>query len=855
MQKQVLSTGWRVKPRTSGKSLAEDLASEEGWLSATVPSIVHDVLWQAGQIPNPYQSPSLPKLLPTFERDYIYRLRFCIPDELRAHPSALRLTFCGLDTVAQVWLNGVELGKTDNMFRTYSLPIGQLVREGEQDLVIEFSSALKIAQSRLGKYGPRAVWNGDPSRVYLRKAQYHFGWDFGPPLLSAGPWRDVLLDGRPARFASLRCPFVVADDLQTATLLLHPQVVGELTDRDLLDVTMKFIAPDGEVLLSDADTLPGDGGQLWRELTVRNPKLWWPHGHGEQPLYRLELQLSYQGQPLSERVLRLGARHLRLEQNYAQHTDGESFYFVINGRPIFCGGANWIPPELSLPRITRSQVGKLLDEATQANMCMLRVWGGGIYESDDFYDLCDEKGVLVFQDFGFACGLYPGHNWFAQNVAEEAREAVERLRHHPSLVLWAGNNEDYAIAQSHKLYEGPQSDIPSPPLADESIRFDGRILYEETLRDVVATASPEIPYWPGSPYGRQSADPNDRRDGDCHIWDVWHGALRDYQDYGELCGRFVSEFGMQAVPSLSTVERGLGFVPDGPSVLAGLNKGTDGPERIGLYLDRNFPKTTDLASYQYATQLLQAEALSHGIAGFRRRFGTGEARGCGGALVWQLDDCWPGVSWSILDHYPAADADAGRPVRRKASYYAIRRALSSHVIGMSWTLEGRFAIWASHTGSDHDDQTLSLRLTGFDLDGQKRFVERRPLSLPSNVSIDLGEVTLPDPKLVVRAELLDGDTVIARSVLWPQPLKNLALADPEVLIEEHAEKTPQTRTLKLQVSRPAKALWLSAGEDAVFTDNLLDVLPGEIVEIGVHDPSLSPIRFIGLHSLACAQKS
>ena len=218
---------------------------------------------------------------------------------------------------------------------------------------------------------------------------------------------------------------------------------------------------------------------------------------------------------------------------------------------------------------------------------------------------------------------------------------------------------------------------------------------------------------------------------------------------------------MQAVPSLSTVERGLGFVPDGPSVLAGLNKGTDGPERIGCTWIATSPRppiwrrTSTQHSCYKPKRSRMALPVSVAVSEPAKR----EA-----AVVhwWQLDDCWPGVSWSILDHYPAADADAGRPVRRKASYYAIRRALSSHVIGMSWTLEGRFAIWASHSGSDHDDQTLSLRLTGFDLDGQKRFVERRPLSLPSNVSIDLGEVTLPDPKLVVRAELLDGDTVIAR---------------------------------------------------------------------------------------------
>ncbi len=852
MPKQVLSTGWLLKPRTSGKQLAEDLASEEGWLKADVPSTAHDVLWRAGLCPSPYESPSLPKLGPSFEQDYIYRLRFAIPDALKKHPASLRLTFEGLDTVATVWLNGKQLGQTDNMFCAYSFPIGELVTSGEQDLVIEFSSALRTAQARLHKFGPRMVWNGDPSRVYVRKAQYHFGWDFGPPLLSVGPWRDIVLDGRPAHLAQLRCPLVVSEDLKTATLTLHPQVAGELLEVEVLTVTMKVTAPDGQVLLDDTDTLPGTGGQLWRQLVVKDPALWWPSGHGGQPLYRVELRLSHDGQVLDEKVLRLGARRLDLEQNYALHTEGESFYFVVNNRPIFCGGANWIPPELSLPRITRAQVKALLTEATTANMCMLRVWGGGIYESDDFYDLCDELGLLVFQDFGFACGIYPGHKWFAKSVAEEARQAAQRLRHHPSLALWSGNNEDYAIAQSLRLYEGPRSDIPSPPLADEPMRFDARTLYEETLRDVVAEHCPEVRYWPGSPYGRQSSDPNDRLDGDCHIWDVWHGAQRDYQDYGDLCGRFVSEFGMQAVPSLPTVTRGLGFAPDGVSVLAGLNKGQDGPERIQLYLDRNFPPARDLPLYIYATQLLQAEALAHGVRAFRRRFGSGEARGCGGALIWQLDDCWPGVSWSMLDHYPASAAAQGRPVVRKASYYAVRRELLPYVVGMAWKSDGRFAVWASHTGPDHDTQALTLRLTGFDLEGRKCFIERRPVDLASNVAIELGEVVLPTPQLVVRAELLDGEAVLGRSVLWPQPLKDLPLVDPEVLLEEHETEQAETRRLRLQVVRPAKALWLSAGEDAVFADNLLDLLPGEVVEIAVHDPSLSPIRTIGLHSLAAA---
>ncbi len=851
MRELSLSQGWLLKVRNHSLSLAEDLADDQGWLSAEVPGIAHEALWHAGQIPSPYESPSLARLSPTFENDFIYRLRFSVPEPLRHGP--LRLRCEGLDTFAEIWLNGHKLAQTDNMFCAYSLPCDDKLREGEQELVIVFSSAMRAGKERQTRYGVRKVWNGDPGRVYVRKAQYHFGWDFGPPLLSSGPWRPIVLDGRTVRLVELRCPLEVSEDLSHASLTLHPVLAGDLPDIEVLDVTLRVLDPQGQEIFADTDSLPGSGGQLWRSLVIKSPQLWWPVGHGPQPLYHVELTVRHGGHVLEQKTLRLGARRVQLQQDFVQNSEGESFYFLVNNRPIFCGGANWIPPELSLPRIRRDQVATLLDEAVSAHMTMLRVWGGGIYESDDFYDLCDEKGLLVFQDFAFACGLYPGHRAFADSVAEEARQAVMRLRHHPSLVLWAGNNEDYAIARSNNLYEGPRSDIPSPAAADEPVRFDGRKLYEETLREVCGEYDPGRSYWPGSPYGRQSSDPNDREDGDRHIWEVWHVPQRDYQDYGALCGRFVSEFGMQGVPSAPTLAKGLGFPPDGISVLSGLNKGDGGPERIQHYIDRNLPAPKDLATYIYATQLMQAEALAHGIRAFRRAFGHGLVRGCGGALVWQLDDCWPGVSWSILEHYSAAMAQAGHPVRRKASYYSIRRELEPVQLGAAWQTEGRFAVWLCHSGTSKlSPEQPRLRICGLRPSGERLFSEERPLFQPfhPNGVTELGAQSLPDAKLIVLCELFDGPNRLAKTVLWPQPLKDLGLTDPEVLLEEHETEDPVVRRIRISVARPAKALWLSAGEDAVFSDNLLDLLPGEVAEITVKDPALSPIRVMGLHSLA-----
>ncbi len=313
---------------------------------------------------------------------------------------------------------------------------------------------------------------------------------------------------------------------------------------------------------------------------------------------------------------------------------------------------------------------------------------------------------------------------------------------------------------------------------------------------------------------------------------------------------------MQGVPAVPTLTRGLGFPPDGVSVLSGLNKGDGGPERIQHYIDRNLPAPHDLATYIYATQIIQAEALAHGIRAFRRAFGHDLARGCGGALVWQLDDCWPGVSWSILEHYAADMAQAGRPVRPKASYYSIRSELQPIRLGADWQTEGRFAVWLCHSGAvPLALERPRLRVSGLAPSGQRLFSEERPLTEPfhPNGVTELGTQSLPDAVLIVLCELYDGPKRIAKTVLWPQPLKDLGLIDPEVLLEEHETPDPLVRRVRITVSRPAKALWLTAGEDAVFSDNLLDLLPGEVTEITVKDPALSPIRVMGLHSLAALQ--
>lgn len=906
MRELVLSDGWLVKavptdpadPVASREPQAQDplttVREDDGWVAAAVPGLAYEALWRAGRLPDPYlarsHTPPEPRLAASFLSDFLYRCRFDAPPWLLADPAAAHLCCDGLDTVATVWLNGARVLRSDNMFVPRRAPVGPLLRPRDNELLILFESALRTGRERQARAGERPVWNGDPSRVYVRKAQVQFGWDFGPTLLSCGPWRPVRLCARPFRLADVHAVPQVAADLRSArlpvTILVERQADLPPAGRSEPPCELHLVlrAPSGELLADRRVELGAQGGAYSETLRIPDPALWWPRGHGEQPLYKLEITLQQRGEVLDTRALRLGLRHLRLvEEPLAPGRDrGDSFYLQVNGRPIFCGGANWIPADLLTTRTTPDRLAALLDEAAAAHMTMLRVWGGGLYEDDAFYDRCDELGLLVFQDFLFACGLYPAHDWFRSSVAEEATAAARRLRHHACLALWAGNNEDYSIAQSVGAYPGPTTEIPTPAATGEKARFDGRRLYEEALPGALklADAAPAPapagegegaadldpggitpglarPYWPGSPYSRTSADPNDAVEGDRHIWDVWHGTQRDYQEYGALSGRFVSEFGMQAVPSRATLRRAFGDEADtlAPDALALLNNGQDGPARIRSYLDRNLPKqrADDLEGYLYATQLLQAEAVAYAVRSFRRRFGARGHIACGGALVWQLDDLWPGVSWSILDHYSAEDLAAGRPVRRKAAFYALRRELLPLGLALLPSEEGA-GVWAVRSGLDPagpEDVTGELRLRAFTVEGTPRLDRAYTVTAPAHQSTELCELPLPpgaldgkgDEPLIVGAELTRDGVVLARAVLWPQPLKALHLRDPGL------ELTVEGDTVRVRAARPAKGVLLSVpGRDGDedpprWVDNLLDLLPDQ--EQVLHAPGLRGRPVIG----------
>lgn len=800
MQQLVLSQNWHLKQRDPARDLADDFALGAGWLPTTVPGSIHETLLAAGQIPDPFYGLNELDVQWIGERDWLYRCEFDAPAHLIDADSAA-LCCDGLDTFATVWLNGEQVLHSDNMFVPRRVPVDGLLRPGRNELHILFESALLRGKELEAEHGVRNVWNGDASRVYVRKAQYHYGWDWGPCLLTAGPWQPIRIEAGP-RIAELHCPIDMADDLSRATLPVHVAIDGTAEDRDgAFNVRLQVFAPN-DVLIDEA-TLPTTN-TIQHTFTLDRPQLWWPNGYGAQPRYRLAATLEHGDTALDKQEQRLGVRRLRLVQEPLADEPGTTFLFEVNNTPIFCGGANWIPADSFTTRLTPQDYRIQLQQAADANMVMLRVWGGGIYEADVFYDLCDELGLLVWQDFMFACGIYPAHDAFQQSIRAEAESQVQRLRHHPCLALWCGNNEDYQIAQSLGLYESSFEDDFT------QTSFPARELYERLIPEVCAALDPQRPYWPGSAYG--GSDVSDQTVGDRHTWEVWHGPMAPYQDYLKYEGRFVSEFGMESCPSLALIESFTPPVERYPQsrTLDHHNKATDGPRHLAVYLNDTLRVPDTLEDYVYGTQFVQAEAMAAAYRGWRRRWSGPERYAVGGALVWQLNDCWPVTSWAIVDY-------ARQP---KAAYYVIRRELAPLTVGLARTPDGA-EVWAVNARTEAVDATLLVQ--GYDLDGTEIFRRQLNMTLAPNRGTELGTIAFDQTSsMVVAARLYVGNTVVARATLWPEPFKYLAWPDPEITITRLDDNHVQVRAV-----RPAKGVWLACGEGVVWGDNMLDLLPDD----------------------------
>jgi len=720
-RRTLLHEGWTLRAEP-GPAVPPEIAGTA--VPATVPGCVHTDLLAAGLIPDPYLDDNENRLTWIGRTDWVYETTFGWQpgDEERVD-----LVCAGLDTVATVTLNGVEVGRTENQHRSYRFDVRALLRPHGNTLAVRFDSPYRYAEAHRDRLGDRPNAYPEPFH-FIRKTACNFGWDWGPTLVTAGIWRDIGLHAwSTARLASVRPIVTVVDGV--GRVELHAEV--ERTGDEPLTVRATVAGVTAEV--------PVPAGEPTAVVTfaVADPALWWPIGYGDQPRYDLDATLhAADGRELDAASRRIGFRSVRLDTTPDAH--GTPFALHVNDVPVFVRGVNWIPDDAFPNRVTRERLAQRFGQAAGAHVNLLRVWGGGRYESDDFYDLADEMGLLVQQDFLFACAAYPEEEPFRTEVEAEAREQVTRLAGHPSLVLWTGNNENIWGWHDWDWQE---------PLAG---RTWGRGYYLELLPAVVGELDPTVPYWPGSPWsGSEELHPNNPAHGTTHIWDVWN--TDDYTRYRDYVPRFVAEFGYQAPPAYATLRRALSDDPlahDSPG-MTHHQKATDGDGKLRRGLDAHLPPPADFDDWHYLTQLNQARAIQLGVEHFRSHRPV-----CAGTVVWQLNDCWPVTSWSAID------GDG----RRKPLWYALRRAYADRLLTVQ-PRDGRPALVAvNETAQAWRGPATVTRLT---VTGEPRAKTSVDLDVPaySSVVVELpAELARPDDG---RAELLVADAGdAAERALW-----------------------------------------------------------------------------------------
>lgn len=606
------------------------------WQEAVVPGSVYTDLLRNHQIPDPYWKDNEDAVCALMEHDYEYECSF--QDFETAEYSEVYLSFDGLDTVADIYLNGEYVGHAENMHRTWEYDVKHQLREGENKLKIILRSPLNYIAKAYEKY--KNIGNDDTFEgfMHLRKAHYMFGWDWGAHLPDAGIFRPVwLCKEKGGRIESI----YIRQTHEKGSCTLDFEGEYKLTKPGNYSTKVTVISPQGEKVQTVLDA-HGQG-----RIVIDQPKLWWVNGLGEQPLYEVEAVLTLEGEAVDTWKKRIGLRSMKVKIEKDEW--GECFAHEINGVPFFAMGGNYIPEEHLLGRRSEEKTRKLLMDCKLANFNVIRVWGGGFYPDDWFFDICDELGLAVWQDFMFACSVYELTESFEANICQEFIDNIKRLRHHPSLALWCGNNE-MEMFVDERCWVTKYTEVR-----------DYLLMYERIIPQILRKYDPQTFYWPASPSSGGSFDkPNDPARGDVHYWKVWHGN-RPFSEYRKFYFRYLSEFGFQSFPCKKTIET---FTDDPKDwnifsyVMEKHQRNYGANGKIMNYMQKMYRYPSDFETVLYASQLLQADAIRYGVEHFRRHRGQ-----CMGAVYWQLNDCWPVISWSSIDYCG----------RWKALHYYVRR--------------------------------------------------------------------------------------------------------------------------------------------------------------------------------------
>lgn len=790
----LICIGYSVLAQTSYRNL-----SSEAWTfnkqndskknKATIPGTIHTDLFANELIADPFYGANEKQLQWIENENWEYETTFLLAEKEILNEN-IELELEGLDTYATVYLNGKMLLEADNMFRKWTIAAKKHLKKGKNHLKIVFQSAVQKGKEEAAKL---TYTLPEKERVFIRKAQYQFGWDWGPRFVTAGIWKKVQLKfWNSAKIENIKYRQVELNN-QNALLEFTTEICVSEVKTFQLKINEKI----------ETFNLKKGTNKVKMYYEISNPKLWWCNGLGLPHQYKFHFSLEQNHKIIANKDLKIGLRTIELIQDKDEF--GTSFYFKLNGKPVFMKGANYIPPDSFIPKQTPSNYDELVQNARKANMNMLRVWGGGIYADDEFYNACDANGILVWQDFMFACAMYPGDEKFVENVKQEVIDNVNRLQNHPSIALWCGNNENdegwhnwgwqkqfnYSKADSTKIWNDYK-----------------RVFHEVIPQTLDSLLSKEKRlYWPSSPsigWGKKES----LTQGDSHYWGVWWGK-EPFEKYKQKVGRFMSEYGFQGMPNLETLQKvmskdDLNFTSE---AFKNHQKHPTGFETINEYMKRDFPVPNSLEKYGYISQLLQAYGMKTAIEAHRA-----VKPYCMGSLYWQLNDCWPVTSWSTLDYYG----------NWKAAHYQVKESFAPLLVTVSENAAG-LSVIGNNDNLDVISGTLAVKL--LDFSGKELWVTSKKCTLDIEKNTNCLQIAYSDlpkfskEKTVLYIEFTSNKKKTVAYHYFVQP-KELQLEKPTIELKIVGETLIELKTNTL-----AKNVYLQAN-DTFFEENYFDLVPG-----------------------------
>jgi beta-mannosidase len=792
---------------------------KESWMDAIVPGTVHSDLFRNKIIKHPYYRLNEKKQQWIDKKDWEYKTEFDLSDEILDRDK-IELEFEGLDTYAKVYVNKKLVLETDNMFREYRVDISDYVTSNNE-LLILFKSPTQEGLKLLKKQGYQLPASNDQSEngemgddkvsIHTRKAGYHYGWDWGPRFVTSGIWKDIRINAYSK--AKILNVFYKQNSVTPELAKLSAEVELDIKHHGFYKLEVK---KGNEILNIETFRMKEGVHVASMEFEINNPKLWYPNGMGKANLCELTLNVKYDVNTIQTNKSKLGLRTVELVRK--KDNRGETFYFKINGNPVFAKGANYIPNDLFLTDVSPEKYEYIVKSAAQANMNMLRVWGGGIYEKEIFYDLCDKYGIMVWQDFMFACSMYPGDKEILANIKLEAIDNVKRLRSHPSVVLWCGNNEIEAAWANYEEKKGWGWKKRFDKKQRAEIWKAYQDIFHKILPDVVNKYNPQIAYWASSPStGNPKVTPDDKNtSGDIHYWGVWH-RKHPFSEFENHVGRFMSEYGFQSFPIFESVKK---YTTSEDwdiesDVMASHQRSGIGNLRIKEYMDMYYKEPKDFENLLYVGQVLQGEGMKKAFEIHRQSMPY-----CMGTLYWQLNDCWPVASWSSIDYYG----------RWKATQYFAKKAFKKYLVSTR-VVDDHVNIYVSSDAQNIVDTKVKytvLDFSGNEIYSKSSMQQIAPTTSKLVKSVSTSKFPMFDEsKYLLKSELFVAGKKVSEDIRYFTEVKELDLLKPK--IEFKLKKKGKYTLISVSSDKLVKNLYLYSSKLNAwerFSDNFFDVIPG-----------------------------